>query len=97
MSFINQFINALKKNSDAENASYMTDYMRGKFQYFGVKTKPRRDILKTVIDENKNEIKENIREITLEFYLLPQRELHVSATEIFEKELMEQFLEQKKI
>jgi 3-methyladenine DNA glycosylase AlkD len=87
MSFINQFINALKKNSDAENASYMTDYMRGKFQYFGVKTKPRRDILKTVIDENKNEIKENIREITLEFYLLPQRELHVSATEIFEKEL----------
>ena len=80
MSFINQFINALKKNSDAENASYMTDYMRGKFQYFGVKTKPRRDILKTVIDENKNEIKENIREITLEFYLLPMRRHLLLAT-----------------
>ena len=94
MAFINQFITALDKASNAENASYMTDYMRGKFQYFGVKTKPRRDILKEVIAANKDEVKENIRKITLELYNLPQRELHVSATEIFEKELRKVYVKE---
>ena len=92
MSFVKQFTNTLDNNSNSENAVYMTDYMRGQFQYFGVKTTQRREILKLVIAENKAELKENIRKISLELYKLPQRELHVSATEIFEKELRKTYL-----
>jgi len=94
MPFIEHFTNTLDKNSDANNAAYMTDYMRGKFQYFGVKTALRRDILKQVIAENKVELNENIRKITLDLYKLPQRELHVSATEIFEKQLRKTYLKE---
>ena len=92
MSFIEHFIDTLKKNSDPDNASYMTDYMRGQFQYFGVKTTLRRDVLKQVISEHKAELNDNIRDITLNLYKLPQRELHVSATEIFEKNLRKTYL-----
>jgi len=91
MAFINQFIRLLHKNSDQENAAYMKDYMRGQFEYFGIKTKPRREILKKVIAENNDELTQNIREITIALYKLPQRELHVSATEIFESELRKEY------
>ena len=94
MSFIEHLINTLDKSSDTDNASYMTDYMRGKFQYFGVKTTLRRDILNQVIADNKVEISENTREVTLKLYKLPQRELHVSATEIFEKNLRKTYLKE---
>jgi len=91
MSFVEQLSNTLSINSDIENASYMTDYMRGKFQYFGVKTALRRQLLNKVVIENKEEVTKNSREITLELYKLPQRELHMCATEIFEKQLRKKY------
>lgn len=92
MAFIEQLTNLLSNNSDSENASYMTDYMRGKFQYFGVKTTPRRDLLKKAISEHKTEVTENIREITLALYNLTEREFHLCATEIFEKYLKKSYI-----
>jgi 3-methyladenine DNA glycosylase AlkD len=91
MSFVEQLSNALSAHSDNENASYMTDYMRGKFQYFGVKTTQRRQLLNKSIVENKEEVAKNSREITLELYKRPQREFHMCATEIFEKQLRKKY------
>ena len=91
MSFINQLTNALLENSNKENAYYMKNYMRGQFEFYGVKTTLRREILNKVVADNKDEMTKNIKEITLALYKLPQRELHISATEIFEKELQKKY------
>lgn len=93
MAFIKQLTSLLNKSANTENASYMTDYMRGKFVYYGVKTTPRREILKQVISDNKQELLNNVRNLTTELYSLPQRELHLCATEIFEKQLRKKYLE----
>ena len=91
MSFIEQLTKLLQEESDKENAAYMKDYMRGQFEYFGVKTSPRREILKKVIAEKKEELTQNTREITIALYKLPQREFHMCATEIFEKHLRKRY------
>ena len=49
MDFINSLTTSFNRNSDKENAHYMHEYMRGKFIYFGMKTKERRKLLKNAI------------------------------------------------
>lgn len=94
MSFIDQLTSLLSKNSNIENASNMRKYMRGKFIYYGVKTTERRNILKQVIVDNKEELSRNVRELVLQLYNLPQRELHLCATELFEKLLKKKFIKE---
>lgn len=91
-SFIEQLTDVLGKSSNADNAFHMSKYMRGKFPFYGIKTTERRHILKQAIANNKEELAANIREITFELYSFPQRELHLCATELFEKFLRKKYL-----
>jgi len=87
MGFISDLEDAFTKNSNSDNAFAMAKYMRNHFSFFGIKTDDRRRIFKEVWKENKQEIDQNPREIALELYSKPQRELQYCGIEILIKEL----------
>jgi len=90
--FIKDLTNLFKENANTENARYMHNYIRGKFIYYGIKTKERRALLKQAVENNKEEVVTNVRELTFQLYDLPQRELHLTANEIFDKQLRKKYL-----
>jgi len=87
MNFISSLEAAFQENSNAENAFAMAKYMRNHFSFFGIKTEDRRQIFKEVWKENKQEVDQNPREIALELYSKPERELQYCAIEILMKQL----------
>ena len=90
--FIKDLTNLFSKHTNAENASHMKDYMRSQFEFFGIKTKERRALLKQAIENNKKEVATNVRELIFQLYALPQREFHLTANEIFDKQLRKKYL-----
>jgi len=90
--FIEDLTSHFSKHANAKNASHMKDYMRGKFEFYGIKTKERRVLLKKTIEQNKEELATNVRELTFKLYALPQRELHLTANEVFDKQLRKKYL-----
>ena len=90
--FIEDLSSLFSKHANAKNASHMKDYMRGKFEFYGIKTKERRVLLKQTKEQNKEELATNVRELTFKLYALPQRELHLTANEVFDKQLRKKYL-----
>lgn len=87
MNFIHKLETAFHKKSNTDNAFAMAKYMRNHFLFFGIKTEDRRQIFKSLCKENQLEISENAREIALELYSKPQRELQYCAIEILIKQI----------
>jgi 3-methyladenine DNA glycosylase AlkD len=92
MGFISGLEDAFSKNSNSDNACAMSKYMRNHFLFFGIKTEERRRIFKAIWKENKQEIDKNPREIALELYSKPERELQYCAIEILIKQLKGHYL-----
>lgn len=90
--FIKDLIDLYSKHANAENATHMKNYMRGQFEFYGIKTKERRTLLKQAIASNEEEVVTNVRELTFQLYKLPQREFHLTANEIFDKQLRKKYL-----
>jgi len=91
MNFISSLEKAFKENSNAENAIAMSKYMKNNFAFFGIKTEERRRIFKAIWAANQKEVSENTREIALELYSKPERELHYCAIEILVKNLKNKY------
>jgi len=91
MKFITELELAFAKNRNPENAAAMAKYMRNQFSFFGIKTDERRRVFKEILKENIKEIAENPREIALELYSKPQRELQYCSIEILIKRLKENY------
>jgi len=87
MLFITQLENTFIEKSDPENAFAMAKYMRNKFDFFGIKTPKRRQLLKEICKENEQEVATNIRSIATLLFEKTQREFHYCAIEILTKEL----------
>ena len=87
MGFIDQLVALFESNANPEFASGMKAYMRNKFEFYGVKSQLRRELVKKTVVLHKDYVAENTRTIALELYQLPYRELHHCGMEIFEKEL----------
>lgn len=92
MSFINNLIATLSNNRNTEDAFHMQKYMKGKYVFYGIKTKERRKLLKEVAANHTAEIQNEIRNIALQLYEFPQRELHYCAMELFEKQLRKKYI-----
>lgn len=92
-----QFVTTLNAlciaHSNEDNASQMKAYMRDQFEFFGIKTKERRALLKEAYIEHKPDVDSNIRTIVFELYEQPQRELHHCGIELFQKILKKKYLE----
>ena len=91
MRFILDLEKGYKDYAAPENATPMEKYMKNLFKFHGLKTDVRRKIHKEAIDNNKQEVKENARELALELYQKTEREYHYSAIEILMKELKKDF------
>ena len=91
MSFITDISLAYAENASPQNAVAMEKYMKNLFSFYGFKTDVRRALLKNVLADHKNEVKENAREIVLQLYAKPEREYHYTAIEILMKELKKDF------
>lgn len=91
MSFINHLRDAFIANSNAEFATQMKSYMRNQFEFYGIKTKLRRDLLKTSVAHFKDDIKKDFRNISKELFIAPYRELHHCGVELFEKQLRKNY------
>lgn len=92
MGFISKLEKAFQGKSNPENAIAMAKYMRNHFSFFGIKTEDRRQIFKAIWKENKQEVDRNPREIALELYSKPERELHYCAIEILIRQLKNHYL-----
>ena len=91
MSFIKELITSLEANSNPKFAAQMKAYLRGKFELYGIKTKPRRDLLKEVLINNKHEVDTNIRAISKALFTSKYRELQHCGVELFEKVLKKKY------
>lgn len=87
MNFISSLETAFQENSNPENAFAMAKYMRNHFTFFGMKTEERRQIFKDIWKENQDEVTDNSREIALNLYSKPERELQYCGIEILIKQL----------
>lgn len=87
MSFVPSLEKAFSKNSNPVYAESMSKYLRNQFSFFGIKTKERRTIFKTISKENLEEISKNSRIIAWELYLKPERELQYCGIEILIQQL----------
>ena len=92
MDFITQLSNLFNGHANGDNASAMRSYMRNKFEFFGIKAGPRRKLFKIALNDCKEEVSQNPRELTEKLYQLPQREFHMCAMEIIEKELRRSYV-----
>lgn len=91
MSFVNQLKTIFEENANPEFAIQMKVYLRDKFEFYGIKTKLRRDLLKTTVANNKEEINTNVRALSKELFNSPFRELHHCGVELFEKHLKKKY------
>ncbi len=92
MNFAPDLIDALSAVANTANAKSMTEYMRGKYLYFGVKAPERKTILKTTIDHYKSQLdRSTVITIVKQLYKHPQRELHYCAVELVTRFLKKKF------
>lgn len=76
MNFCNKLTLALRQIASPEDAISMRAYMKENFHYLGVKTEARRHVLKELIATCADEVQSNYRNITLDLFQQPYRELH---------------------
>ncbi|ESU25722.1 alkD protein [Flavobacterium saliperosum S13] len=72
----------------------MEAYMKNNFSFFGIKTTPRREILKELWKTHKEEIKQNAKAIAWELFSKKEREFHYCAIEILIKELKKSYVKE---
>ena len=94
MDFISHLKIKLSSQSNAEFALQMHEYMKRAFHFLGVKAPDRKQILKEVILEHKEEVSKNARSIAESLYSLPEREYHYCAMEIVAKFLKKKYKEE---
>lgn len=92
MNFITNLEKDFKQNANRALAIPMENYMKNKFNYFGIKTEDRRAILKTNWDNHKDEIKKNFRTICWELFIKKEREFHQCAIDILVKEIKKKYV-----
>jgi len=91
MKFIQELENVFRENSSRELAVPMENYMKNHFPFYGIKTDQRRLLFHEVWKANHEEVKQNSRDIALELYTFPQREMHYCGIEILIKNLKKNY------
>jgi len=85
MSYAQQFRDYLCPMGNPANAAPMKAYMKDKFDYLGIKAKPRQEALKAFIRQNGLPQPEKVDACIREFWEMPEREFQYCAMELLEK------------
>ncbi|MDN2480973.1 DNA alkylation repair protein [Vibrio agarivorans] len=81
-----QVISLLEPLANEENARHMKAYMRGQFEFFGIKSGPRREALKPLFSRSDLPCVEHVPEVVQELWALPQREYQLVAIDLLIKQ-----------
>ena len=93
--YIEKIVAKFKKHANPENAAPMKRYMKGKFEFFGIKSPERKIILKKFFTENDLPKFSELDEIVGELFEKPEREFQYFAIELcgkFKKQWTEETL-----
>ncbi len=82
LAYNQKIINAYQANRNIEQALPMAAYMKDNFAFFGIKSPERKEINKVFFKENGLPAYSELRNIVVELYEQPQRELHYFAQEL---------------
>lgn len=85
MDYLNPLIRDFESAANPEKAKWMKDYLKGKFDFYGINTKERRGIQSAFFKKNGYPEKGKIFDIVLFLWNLPQREYQYLALELFQK------------
>ncbi len=91
MSFVKDIQAIYILNGNPEFAAQMKAYLMNKFELYGIKTDLRRSLMKPLVEKYRLEVRDTIRTLVFDLYYLPQRELHLCAIELFEKQLRKDY------
>ncbi len=94
MTFLSDLELAFIQNASEANASPMAKYMKNHFHFFGIKSKPRKDITKAIWKKHKEAVKNNVREIGWELFNKKEREFHYAAMDILIQELKNKYVKE---
>lgn len=92
MSFSNDLENCFRENANRELALPMENYMKNNFPFLGIKTDERRTLMMQVYNANKEEVKVNFREICCELFDKKEREFHICAIDLLQKEIKRKYV-----
>lgn len=70
------------QHRDAENADYMKKYLKNQFEFFGIKTKERRQLQKQFLVEHGLPSPDFLEQVVMDLWNEPEREFHHFAQEI---------------
>jgi len=86
---MHQWVQAVKTAliplANAENASAMKSYMRGQYEFYGIKSEPRRAAVKTLFAKNLLPAIDELPVVIDELWSLPQREFQMVAVDLLIK------------
>lgn len=80
--YTKKLIKCLESNSHADNAFHMKKYMRDQFDYYGIKTPKRRELLTTFIKENGLPDDSEMEIVAIELWECDKRECLYAAIEL---------------
>jgi len=83
-SFIEPVYQAFQKQADAANASAMKAYMLNQFEFFGIKTPVRDEIVKSYLKKNTLQQFSELEQVIKELWDMPEREMQYFAIDIFQ-------------
>lgn len=81
--FIEPVYNAFKKNAHPENSVDMKAYMLNKFEFFGIKTPTRDEIVKPYLRQHSLKQFSELDQVIKELWELPEREMQYFAIDVF--------------
>jgi 3-methyladenine DNA glycosylase AlkD len=87
LSFVTGIYHAFIQKQSVDEAKRMSEYMRGQFQYFGIRAPQMKEVLKQFIKENGYPKREDIKKIIHQLYNQEQRELQIVALAVMDYKL----------
>lgn len=85
--YINNLISEFEKNANPLFASQMKAYMKGQFEYYGVKSPDRKQIAKEFYSKYGMLADKDLKDFIKGIWALPQRELKYTAIELMDKKI----------
>jgi 3-methyladenine DNA glycosylase AlkD len=92
MGFCNELEKVFRENTNREIAIPMENYMKNNFPCLGIKTDARRALMLQVYNNNKTEVKTHYREICWELFNKKEREFHICAIDLIQKEIKKNYV-----
>ncbi|MFC7686441.1 DNA alkylation repair protein [Ureibacillus sp. GCM10028918] len=84
--YVEELIKIYSQHIDLDYASWSKNYMRNQFEFIGIRTPIRRKLTKQFFKEFGVPAKENLPDVILRLWELPEREYQKAALDILERE-----------